>query len=140
MPAYDFGRRSDIVWREIDPEWTPRQLAQLDASKLQHSICFGVSQLYMPSSEDRKFTHLAAALGVKPDRFYKMMTGQVVMQLEDIGRLRRHIGPRIDFWMLRGDSADLVRRIEGELHLGVESGHIRRPPDIDSTKAGDARH
>lgn len=139
IPPDDFGRRRDISWRETDSDWTPRELAQLEASKLQHAICLGVIYSYMPNSEYRKLAQLAVALEVKPDRFYRMMTGQAVMQLEDIGRLRRHIGPDFDQWMLIDDTTHFERLMMSKLkkQVGAHSRTLRR--DGDPPRAGNAR-
>lgn len=122
VPAYDFGQREDVQWREPDEAWTARKVAQLEASRLQHRICFGVAQLYMPQSDFTKYTKLAEALDVPYGPLYKKLTGHAVMKLEDIGRLRRHIGPRLDYWLLGTQTASSVRLIEKQLH----EAHLQR--------------
>lgn len=109
-----FGRRSEIEWRTPDGGWSHRERAQLDASKLQHQVAFGVLEIFMPNTDRSKVTALAAELGTPYDRLQKMLTGHVVMQLEDIGRLRLLIGGSLDFWLIRGHNAEWIRKVEAE--------------------------
>lgn len=111
----EFGRKKNLKWTSIPADATPRELAQRDAAELQHLLCRGVLKLYMPESSNTRIIKLAAALDITYDRLQKMLSGRVVMQLEDIGRLRVLIGPRLDYWMLRGQSADVVRMIEDRM-------------------------
>lgn len=99
---------------------TRREAAQRDASRLQHQICFGVFDIYMKRSDNSMVTKLASALDVPYDRLQKMLTGRVVMQLEDIGRLRQLIGYSLDYWMLRGPSAQFVRARDKEIRIKRE--------------------
>jgi hypothetical protein len=108
----DFGQKKVIDWTPVPADATPRELAQRDASHFQHLLCFGVLKLYMPTSNVSRITKLAARLEVPYDRLQKMLSGRVVMQLEDIGRFHVLIGHRLDYWMLRGPSSDTVRMIE----------------------------
>lgn len=99
---------------------TRREAAQRDASRLQHQVCFGVFDIYMKRSDNSMVTKLASALDVPYDRLQKMLTGRVVMQLEDIGRLRQLIGYSLDYWMLRGPSAQFVRARDKEFKIKRE--------------------
>lgn len=108
----EFGRKKNLEWTAAPADATPRELAQRDAAELQHLLCRGVLKLYMPESSNTRIIKLAAALDVTYDRLQKMLSGRVVMQLEDIGRLRVLIGPRLDYWMLRSPSSEAVRMIE----------------------------
>lgn len=126
----EFGRKKNLEWTAIPADATPREVAQRDAAELQHLLCRGVLMLYMPESSNTRIIKLAGALDMTYDRLQKMLSGRVVMQLEDIGRLRALIGPRLDYWMLRGQSADVVRMIEDrmtqERRARMEAG--QRPP------------
>lgn len=126
----EFGRKKYLEWTAVPADATPRELAQRDAAELQHLICRGVLKLYMPESSNTRIIKLAPALGVTYDRLQKMLSGRVVMQLEDIGRLRVLIGPRLDYWMLRGSSAETVRMIEDRMtqEHRARMQAVQRPP------------
>ncbi|WP_141385732.1 hypothetical protein [Microbacterium maritypicum] len=63
-----------------------------------------------------KITDLAVELEVEYYRLQKMLSGQIVMQMVDLARLRLLIGPRLDYWMMRGENAEYIRAQERELH------------------------
>jgi len=102
----DFGRRADLEWRKIDPT-QEREGAQLRAAELQHRLCYGILELWMPRSKTRKITTLAAALGVPYNRLQRLLTGYSVMQFEDFGRFYAHIGPEMELWLLSGRNAQV---------------------------------
>lgn len=114
MPR-DFGRRLEPEWVSADATFDQRQLAQLDASKLQHQIAYGVSELYLQPPRSTKISDLAKSLGVEYNRLQRMLSGAVVMQLEDFSRLRHVIGHQMDYWVLRGPSAPYVRAVEADM-------------------------
>jgi hypothetical protein len=95
----DFGRRRPTDWRDPDPSWGPRQLAQLEAAQRQHEIAFGVVERYLPSSEIRTIARLADELDMTYDRLQRLLNGRIVMQFEDVSRLRAVVGNDIDSWM-----------------------------------------
>lgn len=117
-----FGHEETIQWRTPDETWTLRERARLSASELQHQISHGVLELYAPTSDTPKMAGLAEALDTPYDRFQKMLTGHAVMQLEDIGMLRTLVGPRLDFWMLRGSNGEFVRAVERDAQRRKEAG------------------
>ncbi len=122
----EFGRKAQIDWKPLDEGATTRAFAQLDASQLQHRLSYGILVLYMPRSNLAKLADLASAVDVPYDRLQKMLTGRVVMQLEDIGRLRILIGHQIDYWMLRGLSAQKVHYVEQAWKRIAEPHFINR--------------
>lgn len=99
VPPRDFGRRRVAEWIAVDPSWTPRERARFDASRLQHEIAFGVLEIYLPASEIRTITALAGELGMPYGRLQQMLNGQIVMQMEDLSRLRAYIGDDVDAWV-----------------------------------------
>lgn len=103
IPPRDFGRRKPTDWREPDSSWTPLEIAQLEASQLQHQIAYGIVEEYLPHSEFRTITGLAAHLEMPYDRLQRMLNGRIVMALEDISRLRKLIGTPLDEWMRSAD-------------------------------------
>lgn len=107
----DFGRRAAIEWVEPSPGWSARQAAQLTAADLQHRICYGVLERWMPRSSTKKITTLATAIGVPYNRLQQLLTGYTVMQFEDFGRLYGHIGPMMELWLLRGDNARIAQAV-----------------------------
>ena len=125
---HDFGRRLDIEWRQPEPDWTPREVAQLNAAELQHRICFGVLNAWMPRSDTRKITTLAAALDVPYNRLQQLLTGHIVMQFEDFGRLYAHIGPEMELWLLRGENAYIAKAVHANRKRELEKkrGQARR--------------
>lgn len=99
VPPRDFGRRRIAEWRAPEPTWTLRERAHLDASKLQHEVAYGVLEIFLPSSEIRTITALAGELDMPYGRLQQMLNGQIVMQMEDLVRLRGHIGEDVDAWV-----------------------------------------
>ncbi|MCI1017360.1 hypothetical protein HWD99_01845 [Microbacterium sp. C5A9] len=99
LPARDFGRRRHTDWLEPDASWTPQEVAHLEASQLQHRIAYGVVEEFLPSSEIRTITALAAEVDIPYDRLLRMLNGRVVMQLEDVSRLRKLIGEPLGLWI-----------------------------------------
>lgn len=116
----DFGRRPSPQWRFIEDDWTFQRRAQLDASISQHGISYGVREIYMRAPNATKITDLAAELEVEYNRLQKMLGGLVVMQMEDLARLRLLVGTRLDYWMMRGEAAQYVRAMEREFHRKKE--------------------
>lgn len=116
----DFGRRVDPQWVEAPADWTSRQLAQLDASKLQHQVAYGVTNLFLKPPRTTKMTLLAAQLDMEYNRLQKLLTGGIVMQLEDFSRLRQAVGHNLDYWLLRGPSATYVRAVEADMRRKQE--------------------
>lgn len=104
-----------IGWVTLDLDAGARIKAQRSAAKTQHQISYGVQNLYMPQSDQPKITLLAEELQVPYDRLHKMLTGRVVMQLEDIGRLRELIGAQLDLWFLRDDFRGAVELAQLQL-------------------------
>lgn len=119
----EFGRKPLIEWHSEEGLSTV-ELARLDAAHLQHGVAYGVTQLYMPGSPTPHMTTLAAALEMPYPRLQKMLAGHSVMQLEDLGRLRRFIGDRVDPWLLRGRHAALLT--EGRAAMDREAAQARR--------------
>ncbi|MCM3778801.1 hypothetical protein [Microbacterium hydrocarbonoxydans] len=103
MTPRQFGQMENIDWVALEPGCDARVRARRSAAKTQHQISYGVQNLYMPHSDQPKITLLAEALGVPYDRLHKVLSGRVVMQLEDIGRLRELVGAQLDVWFLRGE-------------------------------------
>ncbi|MCT1364103.1 MULTISPECIES: hypothetical protein [unclassified Microbacterium] len=103
------------MWRLIEDDWTLDRRAQLDASISQHNISRGVRELYL-TEKRKKVTDLAQDLEVEYHRLQKMLAGRVVMQMVDLARLRLLIGTRLDYWMMRGESAEYIRAVERDLH------------------------
>lgn len=100
----DFGRRQPTDWKEPDLSWGPREVAQLEAARRQHEIAYGVVEHYLPTSETRTMSGLAADLDMQYDRLQRLLNGRIVMQLEDISRLRGVIGDIVDVWMTNPDA------------------------------------
>ncbi|CAN7410583.1 hypothetical protein LJR042_002592 [Microbacterium maritypicum] len=69
-------------------------------------------------------TSLAEALEIPYARLQKVLSGHSVMQLEDLGRLRRLIGDSVDPWLLRGHHAALLT--EGRAAMDREAARERR--------------
>lgn len=111
----DFGRRPLPAWREIGDDWSLEQRAQLDASRSQHQISYGVRELYMQKPRITKITDLAVEVEIEYNRLQKMLGGLIIMQMVDLARLRLLVGPRLDYWMMRGESAEYIRAMEREL-------------------------
>lgn len=65
----------------------------------------------MPKSATKKITTLARALDLPYGRLQRVLTGHLVMQFEDFGRLHAHIGPRMELWLLSGRNAHIARGI-----------------------------
>ena len=119
----EFGRKPLVEWRR-EEGMTTVDLARLDAARLQHGVAFGVTQLYMPGSRTPRMTTLAQALELPYARLQKMLSGHSVMQLEDLGRLRRLVGDSLDPWLLRGRHAALLT--EGRAAIDREAARERR--------------
>ncbi|WP_417503837.1 hypothetical protein [Microbacterium sp.] len=116
----DFGRRPKSQWRLIEDDWTFQRRARLDASISQHGISCGVRELCLRGPHGTKMTDLAAELEIEYNRLQKMLGGLIVMQMEDLARLRLHVGTRLDVWMMRGEAAQYVRAMEREFHRKKE--------------------
>lgn len=101
IPPRDFGRRLVAEWRTPDSNWTAKEVAQLEAARLQHRIAYGILEVYLPSSPTGTITALSAELGMTYDRLQRMLNGQVVMQLEDIGLFGSLDGFDVDSWMTK---------------------------------------
>lgn len=69
----------------------------------------------MQKPRTTKITDLAVELEIEYNRLQKMLGGLLVMQMVDLARLRLLVGPRLDYWMMRGESAEYVRAMEREL-------------------------
>ena len=118
----DFGRVEVPEWRAPDESWTVQQHAQLAAAQLQHRVAFGVTMKFMPSSPTKKISTLARALDLKYDRVQKLLIGASVLQLEDLGRLRLHVGEDLDLWVLSPEvSAEVERWRTVALHAQREA-------------------
>lgn len=130
----DFGRVEVPAWRTPDDAWTVQQHAQLAAAQLQHRVAFGVTAKFMPSSQTKKISTLAKALDLKYDRVQKLLIGASVLQLEDLGRLRLHVGASLDLWMLSpATSAEVHRWQAVALHAQREADARRAATDKRST-------
>lgn len=68
----------------------------------------------------RKVTELAQEIEVEYHRLQKMLAGRIVMQMVDLARLRLLIGTRLDYFMMRGESADYVRAVERDFYRKKE--------------------
>ncbi|MFJ3473459.1 hypothetical protein ACIPJ1_11030 [Microbacterium maritypicum] len=112
----DFGRRPSPQWNLIEDGWTLEKRAQLDASISQHQISYGVREIYMQKPHITKITDLAEELEIEYNRLQKMLGGLIIMQMVDLARLRLLVGPRLDYWMMRGEAAQYVRAMEREFH------------------------
>lgn len=119
----EFGRKPLIDWVSEEGLSTVER-ARLDASRLQHGVAYGVTQLYMPRSPTKRMTSLAEALEMPYPRLQKLLSGHSVMQLEDLGRLRQLIGDSVDPWLLRGRHAALLT--EGRMALEREAAQAER--------------
>lgn len=126
-----FGKSESIDWIELPSGADKRVQAQRSAARTQHQISYGVQSLYMPQSSQPKITLLAEELDVPYGRLHRVLTGRVVMQLEDIGRLRVLIGPQLDYWFLRegtrravsmAEAHTLKARGQGTSHTGGQVG------------------
>ncbi|WP_372968407.1 hypothetical protein [Microbacterium sp.] len=62
-----------------------------------------------------KITDLAVEVEIEYNRLQKMLGGLIIMQMVDLARLRLLVGPRLDYWMMRGESAEYIRAMEREL-------------------------
>ena len=113
VPPRDFGRRRIAEWRELEPTWTLRERARLDASKLQHAVAYGILEIYLPASEIRTITALAGELDMPYGRLQQMLNGQIVMQMEDLQRFRRYLGEEVDAWVASANAT-----IHNERDLG----------------------
>ncbi|WP_313354512.1 hypothetical protein [Microbacterium sp.] len=116
----NFGRTPFPQWQTAEDDWTLQKRAQLDASISQHQITYGVREIYMQKPRTTKITDLAVELEMDYHRLQKMFSGQIVMQMVDLARLRLLVGPRLDYWMMRGETAQYVRAMEREFHRRKE--------------------
>jgi plasmid maintenance system antidote protein VapI len=121
----DFARKPVIEWKQPSPEWSPREVSQLRASQLQHRLCYGVLEVWMPRSPTRKMTTLSAVLGVPYGRLQRVLTGHTVMQFEDFGRLYEHIGPLMELWLLSGRNAEMAQAISNVRKRDAEAAAKR---------------
>lgn len=120
----NFGRSPLPQWRRVNDDWTLEKRAQLDASMSQHQITYGVREIYMQKPRTTKITGLAVELEIEYYRLQKMFSGQIVMQMVDLARLRLLVGPRLDYWMMRGENAEYIR--EKERALERERARMRQ--------------
>uniref|UniRef100_UPI001C303E15 hypothetical protein n=1 Tax=Microbacterium sp. GbtcB4 TaxID=2824749 RepID=UPI001C303E15 len=74
----------------------------------QHNLSRGVRELYLDEKR-KEVTDLAQEIEVEYPRLQKMLAGRIVMQMVDLARLRLLGGARLDYWMMRGDSAEYIR-------------------------------
>lgn len=116
----DFGRRPFPEWRPVADDWSLEQRAQLDASRSQHQISYGVRELYMQKPRVTKITDLAVEVEIEYNRLQKMLGGRIIMQMVDLARLRLLVGPRLDYWMMRGENVEYIRAMERELRRKQE--------------------
>lgn len=79
-------------------------MAQLEAAQRQHEVAYGVVEQYLPTSEIRTMTGLATKLEMPYVRLQRLLNGRIVMQLEDVSRLRAVIGEVVDSWLTRADT------------------------------------
>ncbi|WP_262002018.1 hypothetical protein [Microbacterium sp. Mcb102] len=108
----DFGRTPFPQWHQAAGDWSLEMRARLDASISQHQVTYGVRDIYMQKPRATKITHLAVELEIEYYRLQKMFSGQIVMQMVDLARLRLLVGPRLDYWMMRGENAQYIREKE----------------------------
>lgn len=85
-----FGIARTILWVEVSQD-DVRELAQLRASQIQHSVSYEIRCRY----KDRYSTlgDLARGIGTDPLRLSRLMKGRQVMRIEDIASIERAIGP-----------------------------------------------
>ncbi len=74
-----FGKRFELTWREIEGRGT----AQLAAAQLQNEYANFIRKWTRDSKESLRLYALRAATSY--DRLMKMLRGDVIMRLEDIG-------------------------------------------------------
>ena len=67
-----------------------------------------------------KITDLAVELDIEYHRLQKILGGLIIIQMVDLARLRLLVGPRLDYWMMRGENAAYIRAMERELHRKKE--------------------
>lgn len=123
----DFGHKPLIEWRR-EESWTLSERGRADTAQLQHGVAYGMLHLYMLKSRMTGLMSLADALEMHYARLQKMLTGNSVMQLEDLGRVRSLVGDSVDTWLLRGRHAALLKEGRDALRREAEreSYAIRR--------------
>ncbi|MCT9819299.1 hypothetical protein N3K63_03255 [Microbacterium sp. W1N] len=120
----EFGQLGIVQWVDVDPQ-EKRTVAHRWAAQYQHSIAFGVRKRYVPKSDTTTVLALAEEMGLPYPRLQRLLTGHVVMQLEDVGRLYTHIGPAIEVWGLSTPHREIIERFYRERQRQSES---RRQP------------
>lgn len=115
----DFGRRPYPQWRDLGAEAPLVERARLEASISQHQVAAGVRELYLRPAR-KKIIDLSGELEVEYNRLQKMLGGLVIMQMEDLARLRLVVGSRLDVWMLRGESARYILAVERDYYRKKE--------------------
>ncbi len=78
---------------------------------LQHRLAYWLLHFNRADGKRRKVTDVAERLGLPYHRLQKLVTGQVVMQLEDIGHIRVVMGEIVDLWLLDGANAEIARSV-----------------------------
>ena len=121
----DFGRRPYPQWREISVEAPFVEQARQDASISQHQVSTGVRELYL-RPERKKMTDLSAETQIEYHRLQKMLGGLIIMQMEDLARLRLIVGSRLDVWMMRSESAKYVLAVERDFFRKKERHNATR--------------
>lgn len=86
----NFGRFQEVQWREVVGE---QEADRLTASQWQHFVAVAVrdSAQYLDKTLDR----VAEETRVGKQQFWRMMRGDIVMQLEDFAAMRRIFNIRL---------------------------------------------
>lgn len=74
-----FGKRFELTWREVEE----RENARLAAAQLQNRYAVFIRHQVRAKSKSLKIYAITA--GVSYDRLMKMLRGDVIMRLEDLG-------------------------------------------------------
>ncbi|MFF2389365.1 hypothetical protein [Agromyces sp. NPDC058104] len=106
-----FGLVEQVEWHSVPAT----SEVEREAAVLQHRVAHKVRRLMRTQHGIEKVSALASAIGAPYDRLQKVLSGRVVMRLEDIARFRLAFGTDFDVAMMRTTSttppARLPRRV-----------------------------
>lgn len=87
-PAEHFGTELPVRWRNA-ARMSSAELDQREASRMQHSLARRIGTVI--KAEDSTIGKYADEVGITYSRMRRLLSGEIIMRLEDVANTDRHL-------------------------------------------------